>query len=168
MIGNLINSVIDYALTSAQRRKQSEMIEREYENSKKDYDRRLAEARSVFDRNYYRTYMDRVDARKLMEQTQSQLRDRAQSLYNSGAVIGNVGGATGVLHRNNNQALQEVENGLAGEHRSQQQQALNAYESTQRSLVDYIRNAKKQREEQHNQLEMTKIGDKYNFLKQIL
>lgn len=168
MIGNLINSVIDYALTSAQRRKQSEMIEREYENSKKDYDQRLAEARSVFDRNYYRTYMDKVDARKLMEQTQSQLRDRAQSLYNSAAVVGSVGGATGVLHRNNNQALQEVENSLYGEHRRQQQQARNVYESTQRSLVDYIRNAKKQREEQRNQLEMAKIGDKYNFLKQIL
>ena len=147
MIGSLINSVYDYARKTGRRNNQSALVVKEYQNRKEDYNRRLTDARSLFNRNYYRTYIDNVDARNLMDRTQEQLRERTRAMYNSAVVTGDSSGAVGLLHRNNNKTLKEVETALDGTHQQQQNQAKSAYENSRKSLADYIQEAKTQRDE---------------------
>lgn len=142
MIGNLLNSVMDYLATSQTQGNQRTIIENEYQNRKKSYNRKLNEAKSLFDRNYYRTYMDGVEERKIMERAQEQLRERTRAMYNTSVVTGDNSGAVGMLHRSNNNAMKQVETTLAENDNVQRRQAKNQYENSYRSLTDYIQEAK--------------------------
>ncbi len=167
MIGNFINSVFDYIAKQNERSNQHAMIEQEYGQRKNEYNRRLVEAESLFDRNYYRNYMDDVETRQLIDRTQQQLQDRTRAMYNSAVVTGDNMSTIGAMHRRNNAALQQMDTGFGQSQQQQRKQVKENYDHTRRTLMDYIRDAKNDRIKKHYAVNQNDYNDELSFLRTV-
>lgn len=167
MVGNFLNSVFDYIAKQNERNNQHAMIEHEYDLRKKDYNRRLAEAESLFDRNYYRNYMDDVETRHLIDRTQQQLQERTRAMYNSAVVTGDNTSSIGAMHRRNNTAMQQLDAGFGQSQQQQRKQVKEGYDNTKRTLMDYIRDAKNDRTKKHYAVNQSDYNDELSFLRTI-
>ena len=115
---------------------------------------------NLFNRNYYRNYLDTPTAQRMLKQLREQLGEQTRSMRNTSAVMGLTGESMAAMQKNNNKAIDSVMGSLATADVQQKEAALNNYESIRSKLDDFIFNVRLDDMRMRNELNEQIIANK--------
>lgn len=128
-------------LKRGEQNKQEKLASDVYDMHKKNYEKRMSEATSLFDRRYYRNYLDTPTARNMLKQVQEQMKSRSEAMRRSAAVMGYTPESLAINQKSNIEALDRMMGNLAQADVAAKEQASYNYEARRNQLNDYLFNA---------------------------
>ena len=123
------------------------------------YDKEAQYASNLFNRNYYRDYLQTPMAQNMLKQLGNQL----QTMRNTSNVMGLTGESMAAMQKNNNQMLDSVAGKLAEMDVMQKDRALNSYENVRNRLGNFVFNLEMDKLNRERALEEQKYKNIYNL-----
>ena len=120
----------------------------------------MLHATNLFNRNYYRNYLDTPTAQRMLKQVREQLGEQTRSLRNTSTVMGLTGESMAAMQKNNNKAIDNVVISLATTDERQKEAALHNYENVRSKLDDFLFNVRKDDMTKRNALNEKFIANK--------
>lgn len=138
---NLVNQIVGifankYAIESDRKRNDAM-----YRMQRDFYDKQMQKNTSLFNRTYYRNYLDTPAARNVLKQVREQLDDRTKALRNHAVVTGATPEALAAVQKSNNKLLDSAVGRLAEVGERGKEKLLFNYENKRNTLDEYMHNA---------------------------
>ncbi len=127
------------------------------------YDKEAQYASNLFNRNYYRDYLQTPMAQNMLKQVRNQLGNQLQTMRNTSNVMGLTGESMAAMQKNNNQMLDSVAGKLAEMDVMQKDRALNSYENVRNRLGNFVFNLEMDKLNRERALEEQKYKNIYNL-----
>lgn len=138
MFKSLITPTIDFITGYSSIINKKDFIGRQFKMQQKYVDKRLNEAASLFNRNYYRSYLDTPTARNMLKQVREQLNEQSRAVRNTSVITGATPQAVAAMHQANNKMLDKVVGALSTADVQNKERAQANYEGVRNKLNDYL------------------------------
>lgn len=162
---SLINSTANFLTNEAFIRKKKEELDNNYARQQDYALKRLNEAASVFNRNYYRNYLETPSARNMLKQVREQMNEQSRAMRNTAVITGAAPQVVASAVQNaNNKALDKAIGTMSVADAQNKHRYLVNYEDTRNRLNDYLEGALANYYDQNLALR----GEHYENVKQVL
>lgn len=164
MLDDLINGFVGYLSKGNMIDMQEEYLKKQFEMQQSYYKAQKQRSDSLFNRNYYRGYLELPGARNLMKQVREQLEEQTRALRSSAASTGATPQAIVAAQKNNNRILNSAVGTLAEQGERNREQAYMAYQTRSNQLDDYMHKAEMDNFMKKTSLELQSKQNLYSFL----
>lgn len=163
MFKKLIDNAATYFIKSKVQDRKQDYIDKIYNMHKKNYDAQMADATSLFNRSYYRNYLESPTAQNMLKQVREQMDRRSKSLRNSAAVMGYTPESVAIMQQNNNRSLDSILGNLARTDEASKERALYAYDNKRSKLNEYMYAAKFNKLQSDYEINESRVGNRLEF-----
>lgn len=118
--------------------KSNNYLDEQWRMQQKDVANRLNQATSLFNRNYYRNYLDMPSSRNMLKRVQEQLKEQNRALRNTSVITGATPQVVAASQAANNKLLDSVVGTLSSADAESKERQLAGYENTRNKLYDYL------------------------------
>ena len=160
MVKEYLQSLVSVPTTELALKREEEYLDKYKELNQEYYDKQMLHATNLFNRNYYRNYLDTPTAQRMLKQVREQLGEQTRSLRNTSTVMGLTGESMAAMQKNNNKAIDNVVISLATTDERQKEAALHNYENVRSKLDDFLFNVRKEDMTKRNALNEKFIANK--------
>ncbi len=165
MLDKIMNSTFSFLMNERELTKQRKYINSIYEMNKKHYENQLSNATSLFNKTYYRNYLDTPNARNMLKKMREQMNDKSKALRNTASVMGTTPEALAIVQKDNNRALDSLMGNLAQADATQREKALYMYEDQRNRIEELLHKAKMENMAQNYMLDEKHFANKMeNFM----
>ncbi|MBR3951426.1 MAG: hypothetical protein IKJ79_05905, partial [Bacteroidaceae bacterium] len=113
MVGDLLKGAYKYIVDEEAVKRQRD-YQKEYNKlNKAYYDKQMQYATNLFNKNYYRNYLDTPTAQRMLKEAREMLGEQTRSLRNTSTVMGLTGESMAAMQKNNNKMLDNMVNSLS-------------------------------------------------------
>lgn len=138
MVGDLLKGAYKYIVDEEAVKRQRD-YQKEYNKlNKAYYDKQMQYATNLFNKNYYRNYLDTPTAQRMLKEAREMLGEQTRSLRNTSTVMGLTGESMAAMQKNNNKMLDNMVNGLSVADVQAKEKALYDYDKVRSKLDDFI------------------------------
>lgn len=160
MVKEYLQTLVSVPTTELALKREEEYLDKYKELNQEYYDKQMLHATNLFNRNYYRNYLDTPTAQRMLKQVREQLGEQTRSLRNTSTVMGLTGESMAAMQKNNNKAIDNVVSSLATTDERQKEAALHNYENVRSKLDDFLFNVRKDDMTKRNALNEKFIANK--------
>ena len=160
MVKEYLQTLVSVPTTELALKREEEYLDKYKELNQEYYDKQMLHATNLFNRNYYRNYLDTPTAQRMLKQVREQLGEQTRSLRNTSTVMGLTGESMAAMQKNNNKAIDNVVISLATTDERQKEAALHNYENVRSKLDDFLFNVRKEDMTKRNALNEKFIANK--------
>lgn len=160
MMKEYLQTLVNIPATESALKRQERYLDKYKELNEEYYNKQMQHVTNLFNRNYYRNYLDTPTAQRMLKQLREQLGEQTRSMRNTSAVMGLTGESMAAMQKNNNKAIDSVMGSLATADVQQKEAALNNYESIRSKLDDFIFNVRLDDMRMRNELNEQIIANK--------
>lgn len=160
MVKEYLQTLVSVPTTELALKREEEYLDKYKELNQEYYDKQMLHATNLFNRNYYRNYLDTPTAQRMLKQVREQLGEQTRSLRNTSTVMGLTGESMAAMQKNNNKAIDNVVISLATTDERQKEAALHNYENVRSKLDDFLFNVRKDDMTKRNALNEKFIANK--------
>lgn len=161
----MFSSLAIYGLKDVIRKNKQKHVEDLFDIHKQNYDAQMTNARTLFDKSYYSSYLDNPTARNMLKRVQEQMNNKSKSLRNTAAVMGYTPESLAIAQKENNRALDSMIGNLAQADVAAKERAVYAYDKRRNTLDDYLYKAKMSKLESEYELKKEYLNDKVTLTK---
>lgn len=165
MLEEMFSSLAIYGLKDVIRKNKEKHVEDLFDIHKQNYDAQMTNARTLFDKSYYSSYLDNPTARNMLKRVQEQMNSKSKSLRNTAAVMGYTPESLAIAQKENNRALDSMIGNLAQADVAAKERAVYAYDKRRNTLDDYLYKAKMSKLESEYELKKEYLNDKVTLTK---
>lgn len=165
MLEEMFSSLAIYGLKDVIRKNKQKHVEDLFDIHKQNYDAQMTNARTLFDKSYYSSYLDNPTARNMLKRVQEQMNNKSKSLRNTAAVMGYTPESLAIAQKENNRALDSMIGNLAQADVAAKERAVYAYDKRRSTLDDYLYKAKMSKLESEYELKKEYLNDKVTLTK---
>ncbi|MBR6758001.1 MAG: hypothetical protein IKM35_05960 [Bacteroidaceae bacterium] len=138
MVGDLLKGAYKYIVDEEAVKRQRD-YQKEYNKlNKAYYDKQMQYATNLFNKNYYRNYLDTPTAQRMLKEAREMLGEQTRSLRNTSTVMGLTGESMAAMQKNNNKMLDNMVNSLSVADVQAKEKALYDYDKVRSKLDDFI------------------------------
>ena len=138
MLNYLLGSTLGMLSQNVALGHQNDYLDKQLDMQQKYVKEQLNNATSLFNRNYYRNFLEAPSARNMLKRVQEQLNEQSRALRNTAVVTGATGQNIAAVQKANNKALDEVIGTLASADAQNKERHLLNYENTRNKLNEYL------------------------------
>ena len=160
MVKEYLQTLVSVPTTELALKREEEYLDKYKELNQEYYDKQMLHATNLFNRNYYRNYLDTPTAQRMLKQVREQLGEQTRSLRNTSTVMGLTGESMAAMQKNNNKTIDNVVSSLATTDERQKEAALHNYENVRSKLDDFLFNVRKDDMTKRNALNEKFIANK--------
>lgn len=142
MVKEYLHTLVNVPATESALKRQKGYLDKYKEFNEEYYNKQMQHATNLFNRNYYRNYLDTPTAQRMLKQLREQLGEQTRSLRNTSTVMGLTGESMAAMQKNNNKAIDGVVGSLATADVQQKEAAQYNYENVRSKLDDFIFNVR--------------------------
>lgn len=161
----MFSSLAIYGLKDVIRKNKQKHVDNLFDIHKQNYDAQMTNARTLFDKSYYSSYLDNPTARNMLKRVQEQMNNKSKSLRNTAAVMGYTPESLAIAQKENNRALDSMIGNLAQADVAAKERAVYAYDKRRNTLDDYLYKAKMSKLESEYELKKEYLNDKVTLTK---
>lgn len=165
MLEEMFSSLAIYGLKDVIRKNKQKHVDNLFDIHKQNYDAQMTNARTLFDKSYYSSYLDNPTARNMLKRVQEQMNNKSKSLRNTAAVMGYTPESLAIAQKENNRALDSMIGNLAQADVAAKERAVYAYDKRRNTLDDYLYKAKMSKLESEYELKKEYLNDKVTLTK---
>lgn len=160
MMKEYLHTLVNIPATESALKRQERYLDKYKELNEEYYNKQMQQVTNLFNRNYYRNYLDTPTAQRMLKQLREQLGEQTRTMRNTSTVMGLTGESMAAMQKNNNKAIDSVMGSLATADVQQKEAALNNYESIRSKLDDFIFNVRLDDMAKRNELNEQIIANK--------
>ena len=160
MMKEYLHTLVNIPATESALKRQERYLDKYKELNEEYYNKQMQQVTNLFNRNYYRNYLDTPTAQRMLKQLREQLGEQTRSMRNTSAVMGLTGESMAAMQKNNNKAIDSVMGSLATADVQQKEAALYNYENVRSKLDNFIFNMRLDDMRMRNELNEQIIANK--------
>ncbi|MBR2378185.1 MAG: hypothetical protein IKA91_01965 [Bacteroidaceae bacterium] len=164
MVEKLLGSTYKYIVGHEALRRQRAYQQKYNELNKAYYDKEMQYATNLFNRNYYRNYMDTPTAQRMLKQVRDMLGEQTRSLRNTSTVMGLTGESLAAMQKSNNKALDRMVGSLSTVDVQEKERALLNYEKVRSKLDNFMFNVRMDDAVKQNAFDEQEVQNRLNVL----
>lgn len=134
----MINGLYDYYAGRKKLGSMNDYNEEKLEKQQEYYTRQMNNATSLFNRLYYRDYVNTPQAQNMLKHVRKQLDEQSKALRNTSVVMGYTPEAMIAKQKSNNQLLDNVVSTLSAADAQQKEKAMYNYENMRNRMEDFL------------------------------
>lgn len=138
MLTDFLQRLGGYGITDWSLNRQKEFLNKSEALDKEYYDKQMKQATNLFNRNYYRNYLDTPTAQHLLKQLREQLGEQTRSMRNTATAMGLTGQSMAAIQKNNNATIDGVVGRLATADVQEKERALQTYDNVRSKLDAFL------------------------------
>lgn len=160
MMKEYLQTLVHRPVTESAMKRQERYLDKYKELNQEYYNKQMQHVTNMFNRNYYRNYLDTPTAQRMLKQLREQLGEQTRTMRNTSTVMGLTGESMAAMQKNNNKVIDNVMGSLATADVQQKEAALYNYENVRSKLDDFIFNMRLDDMRMRNELNEGKIANK--------
>ncbi|MBO7318365.1 MAG: hypothetical protein J6U43_06580 [Bacteroidales bacterium] len=142
MVTELLQGLVQVPMSLLAQTQQERYLNEYNKLSKEYYNKEMQRANNLFNRSYYRNYLDTAPAQRMLKQLREQLGEQTRAMRNTANVMGLTGESLGAIQKSNNKAIDQAFGALASADAQQKENALLNYESVRSKLDNFLFNTR--------------------------
>jgi DNA-binding ferritin-like protein (Dps family) len=164
MVQNLLKTMYKYVVDQEELKRQKMYQERYNKLNKEYYDKEMQYATNLFNRNYYRNYLDTPVAQRMLKQVRDMLGEQTRSLRNTSTVMGLTGESLAAMQKSNNKALDNMVGTLSNADVQEKERALFNYDKVRSKLDNFMFNVRMDDTVKQNAFDEQDVQNKLNAI----